>query len=243
MIQSRTCPECNAEIPTDAPPGVCPSCALRAGLGRDSATRRVMRLCHITPHLPPDQAANALLPFHLGEQARAVGDHVAYVSHVPRRAGTAALPGPVVWIPRRQAGRGPSTTLSSVMQALRIVQAVLPVIRACEVVHLHSNGLLCELGAWLARRLRKPTVLTLYGTDIWHYRPRRGIDLFTSSYRQADHVTFYSRGLMRHAEGLGLRGRPRRSSTRRSPRAFTGTAEMSERPSATRSVSVNTGCS
>ena len=25
-----------------------------------------MRICHITPHLPPDQAANALLPYHLG---------------------------------------------------------------------------------------------------------------------------------------------------------------------------------
>ena len=26
-----------------------------------------LRICHITPHLPPDQAANALLPAHLGQ--------------------------------------------------------------------------------------------------------------------------------------------------------------------------------
>ena len=38
MTQPRTCPECHAEIPSDAPPGVCPYCALRAGLRWDSAT-------------------------------------------------------------------------------------------------------------------------------------------------------------------------------------------------------------
>ncbi len=39
MTQPRICPECHAEIPTDAPPGVCPYCALRAGLRWDDATR------------------------------------------------------------------------------------------------------------------------------------------------------------------------------------------------------------
>ena len=32
MTDTRTCPECHAEIPPDAPSGVCPHCALRAGL-------------------------------------------------------------------------------------------------------------------------------------------------------------------------------------------------------------------
>ena len=32
MTDNRTCPECHAEIPPDAPPGICPHCALRAGL-------------------------------------------------------------------------------------------------------------------------------------------------------------------------------------------------------------------
>jgi hypothetical protein len=39
VTQPRICPECHAEIPTDAPPGVCPCCALRAGLRWDDATR------------------------------------------------------------------------------------------------------------------------------------------------------------------------------------------------------------
>ena len=39
MTQPRTCPECHATIPLDAPPGVCPFCALRAGLRWDDATR------------------------------------------------------------------------------------------------------------------------------------------------------------------------------------------------------------
>ncbi len=37
MTNPRTCPECHAEIPPDAPPGVCPYCALRAGLRPESS--------------------------------------------------------------------------------------------------------------------------------------------------------------------------------------------------------------
>ncbi len=37
MTDTRTCPECHAEIPADAPPGVCPHCALRAGLRPETA--------------------------------------------------------------------------------------------------------------------------------------------------------------------------------------------------------------
>jgi glycosyltransferase involved in cell wall biosynthesis len=47
-------------------------------------------------------------------------------------------------------------------------------------------------------------VLTLYGTEIWHYRPRRPIDPFTRAYRSASHVTFYSRQLLERAQSLGL---------------------------------------
>ena len=71
-----------------------------------------MRIVHVTPHLPPDQAANALLPFQLGEWARARGDSVHYVAHppafAPGRFGEAgAAPSEqgearpdVTWIPR-----------------------------------------------------------------------------------------------------------------------------------------------
>jgi glycosyltransferase involved in cell wall biosynthesis len=51
-------------------------------------------------------------------------------------------------------------------------------------------------------------VLTLYGTEIWHYRPRRiGVDLFTRAYRSASAVTFYSERLLARANELGLRRR------------------------------------
>ena len=67
-----------------------------------------MRICHVTPHLPPDQAANALLPYHLGCWARDRGDEVTFVAHPPRSSADLAwaasqLPGQVVWIPARGA--------------------------------------------------------------------------------------------------------------------------------------------
>ena len=59
--------------------------------------RRVMRIVHVTPHLPPDQAANALLPFQLGEWAAARGDSVHYVAHPPVAAAAHTS---LTWSPR-----------------------------------------------------------------------------------------------------------------------------------------------
>ncbi len=54
-------------------------------------------------------------------------------------------------------------------------------------------------------RAGKPFVLTLYGTEIWHYRRKRfGPDMFTAAYRAASAVTFYSRGLLDYGIALGL---------------------------------------
>ena len=167
-----------------------------------------MRICHVTPHLPPDQAANALLPFHLGCWARDAGHETAYVAHPPRwSSGPSRLPGPVTWIPWRERGPAPWIVqkLQGARQALRITKRIAPIVRQADIVHLHSNGLLVEVAARTARRYRKPTVLTLYGTEIWHYRRRRPIDLFTRAYNEAGCVTFYSEGLRRRAEDLGLR--------------------------------------
>ena len=72
-------------------------------------------------------------------------------------------------------------------------------------MHVHSNGLLAEVAALLASRAGKPVVMTLYGTEIWHYQPKRlGPDLFTRAYQHAAHVTFYSHGLQTRAVELGL---------------------------------------
>lgn len=169
-----------------------------------------MRICHVTPHLPPDQAANALLPAHLGEWTVTSGAEVAYVAHPPRQHGAGAtgkhMPGPVTWIPVRGGSSALARQLKmdAVTAAATIAKLAGPVIDRCDLLHLHSNGLLVEVCAWLAARKRKPTVLTLYGTEIWHYRRRWPLDLFTRAYRQAAQVTFYSQGLLNHAIESGL---------------------------------------
>jgi glycosyltransferase involved in cell wall biosynthesis len=165
-----------------------------------------MHIVHITPHLPPDQAANALLPYHLGEWAAARGDTVRYIAHPPRAGRAGPLSGPVTWIPRsRHNWMQRWLRLGSIANGWRILRAARPVIDAADVVHVHSNGLLAELGAALAVKRRKPVVLTLYGTEIWHYRKKRfGPDLFTRAYRDASAVTFYSDRLLLRARELGL---------------------------------------
>lgn len=165
-----------------------------------------MRILHVTPHLPPDQAANALLPWQLGQWAAKAGDEVVFVAHPPRAGGSAPLPGPVRWIPRRTGGflhRG--LRLGSVRTTYRIWRAIGALIEGADVVHVHSNGLLAEVAVLLARRAGKPAVLTLYGTEIWHYAPKRvGPDLFTRAYHAASAVTFYSDRLLTRAHELGL---------------------------------------
>jgi glycosyltransferase involved in cell wall biosynthesis len=166
-----------------------------------------MRIVHVTPHLPPDQAANALLPFQLGEWARARGDSVHYVAHPP--ANSAAAPAEarpdVTWIPRtKRSLLQRALRTGSIAGAWRIRRQTKSVLASADVVHVHSNGLLAEVSARLAARIRKPVVLTLYGTEIWHYRRKLGPDLFTNAYRRADAVTFYSQRLLERARELGL---------------------------------------
>ena len=165
-----------------------------------------MRILHVTPHLPPDQAANALLPWQLGNWFRDEGDQIGYVAHPPRASGSAPLAGPVSWIPRWTGSRLERLpTLGSLLSASRLRRVLAPRIAEADVVHVHSNGLLAELGVLLARRAGKPVVLTLYGTEIWHYRPRKwGPDLFSRAYHEASYVTFYSHRLLVKAQELGL---------------------------------------
>jgi glycosyltransferase involved in cell wall biosynthesis len=163
-----------------------------------------VKIVHITPHLPPDQAANALLPHQLGEWARARGDSAVFVAHPPLHGG--AAPAGVITIPRTTRGILQRTLrVGSLAGAWRIRRDATAAIRDADVVHVHSNGLLPEVGAGIAHRLGKPLVLTLYGTEIWHYRPRRvGPDLFTRAYHRATAVTFYSQLLLERARELGL---------------------------------------
>jgi glycosyltransferase involved in cell wall biosynthesis len=165
-----------------------------------------MRILHVTPHLPPDQAANALLPAQLGIWARERGDEVEYVAHPPRAGGSAPLAGPAIWVPRRSGSiLDRAMHLGPALAALKMRSVLAPAIARADVVHVHSNGLLAEVAVLLARRSGKPVVLTLYGTEIWHYTPKRfGPDLFTRAYHAASYLTFYSDRLMTKAHALGL---------------------------------------
>ena len=202
-----------------------------------------MRVCHVSPHLPPDQAANALLPAELGRWARARGAEVSFVAHEPAqiRSTTEALAGPVAWVPRRGPAR-PITRLLKIdtwRQAKTIGEALDRMASRADLLHLHSNGLIIEVAAAWASRRKVPYVLTLYGTEIWHYRRRRPIDPFLRAYRRAAAVTFYSQRLLDKARTLGLDRRdlvvvypavseafrPRAASTRAEWRNALGIAE------------------
>jgi glycosyltransferase involved in cell wall biosynthesis len=161
----------------------------------------LLRICHVTPHLPPDQAANALLPAHLGRWAVDAGDSVSYVAHPPRAGAPEPTAGPVVWVAPNQ-GRGvlKALRLSSIASATRMLRAASPSLAAADIVHVHSNGLLAEVSALWSR---KPVVMTMYGTEIWHYERGRA-RLFDAAYKRAAHITFYSRGLLDKAIELGL---------------------------------------
>ena len=166
-----------------------------------------MRIVHVTPHLPPDQAANALLPFQLGEWARARGDSVHFIAHPPATGAT--MRPDVTWMPRtRRTLAQRILRTGSITGAWRIRKVTRHVLSSADIVHVHSNGLLAEVSAAFATSLAKPVVLTLYGTEIWHYRKKAGIDLFTRAYRRANAVTFYSQRLLDKAVELGLE-RPR----------------------------------
>jgi glycosyltransferase involved in cell wall biosynthesis len=178
-----------------------------------------MRICHVSPHLPPDQAANALLPAHLGRWAHAAGHEVSFVT---QGKGTGTGKGDVSGSAASGAGAGigphavrytrPRST-SSLQRLLRIdtlrrsrsiAAALAEVATGVYIVHLHSNGLIVEIASAWSHRRRIPVVLTLYGTEIWHYRRRWPVDPFTRAYRGADAVTFYSEKLLDRARELGL---------------------------------------
>jgi glycosyltransferase involved in cell wall biosynthesis len=184
-----------------------------------------VRICHVSPHLPPDQAANALLPAQLGAWMAARGDQVTFVAHPPGQRGSKPLgqrpkeaapaAGPrsgnpptsdIAWIPRR----APAGSLKRFMRfdawelAGRVGRALDRLAANADLLHLHSNGLIIEVAAAWAARHRRPYVLTLYGTEIWHYRRRLVIDPFTRAYRHAAAVTFYSERLRERAAEVGL---------------------------------------
>jgi glycosyltransferase involved in cell wall biosynthesis len=167
-----------------------------------------MHICQVSPHLPPDQAANALLPAQLGRWLVDRGHEITFLTHEPTQGGV--LRDPPHGLTRRLPRRGQSSwvwralRIDSWTQARTIAAALDELAADATLLHLHSNGLLIEVAAAWADRHGRPFVLTLYGTEIWHYRRRWPIDPFARAYHAASEVTFYSQRLADHARQVGL---------------------------------------
>jgi glycosyltransferase involved in cell wall biosynthesis len=166
-----------------------------------------MRVCMISPHLPPEQAANALLPRQLGDELSTHGVIASYVTHPP--AETRNAQADVVYVPRRGRGRFNRSAPGALVAGGRMAMGAQDVVRASDLVHLHGNGFIVEVGQFLARRYGKPYVITLYGTDVWHHDQARHAR-FARAVRGAAERVFYSQGLLDFAGPLGLASSPSR---------------------------------
>ena len=150
-----------------------------------------------------------MLPAQLGAWGAAAGHEITFVTQDPAQGRTQAapLPGQV----RRVSARRSSSPVvrflrvDSWMRARAISAALHEMAAGRDLVHLHSNGLIIEVASAWAGRRGIPTVLTLYGTEIWHYKRRWPIDPFTRAYMKATAVTFYSQRLLDRALSIGLK--------------------------------------
>lgn len=154
------------------------------------------RILMVTPHLPPHQAANALLPHFLGGELRRLGHEVSFVTFGDQPATT-----DVTYV-RRRGARMRSTRLPQAMEAFETWRKAGARIAAADVVHVHSNTWMNQVVARLARRARKPYVLTHYGTEIWHHDGKE--PLFRHLNAEATHVAFYSEALLARARELAV---------------------------------------
>ena len=160
-----------------------------------------MRVCMVSPHLPPQQTANAILPRQIGNALAARGVVTRYVAYPP--APGAHAPEDVVYVLPRSRSRIGRTQVGAVSAASRMVMGARRFVRGSDVVHLHSNGLIVEVGQWLSARARIPYVITLYGTDVWHH-DRAKHARFARVVEGAACRVFYSQGLLDFAKGVGL---------------------------------------
>jgi glycosyltransferase involved in cell wall biosynthesis len=155
-----------------------------------------MNVLMVTPHLPPHQAANALLPHLLGQGLAERGHEVQFLTFGPPagRRGVSYV--------RRRSRRLRVTRVPQALEAMETWVRARPLIAAAEVVHVHSSTWMNHVAARVTVRRRKPYVLTHYGTEIWHHDGHDAA--FRRFNRDAHHVTFYSRALMERARALAV---------------------------------------
>jgi glycosyltransferase involved in cell wall biosynthesis len=155
-----------------------------------------LKILMVTPHLPPYQAANALLPHVLGLELEKRGHEVSFLTFKtsdPERARTA-------YIGRRTRFR--VTRIPQVLEAMETRRKARPLLEAADIVHVHSNTWMNQVAARTAVQLGKPYVLTHYGTEIWHHDGRNRA--FRTLNQHARHTTFYSAALLARARELNV---------------------------------------
>jgi glycosyltransferase involved in cell wall biosynthesis len=150
----------------------------------------------VTPHLPPHQAANALLPHLLGQALGRRGHAVSFLTF-----GGDAGASDVTYV-RRRSRRLRKTRVPQALEAAETWWKVRPLLRRADVVHVHSSTWMNQVAARLAVRQGKPYVLTHYGTEIWHHDGKDAV--FRRFNRDARHVIFYSRALEQRARDLDV---------------------------------------
>jgi glycogen(starch) synthase len=148
----------------------------------------------VTPHLPPHQAANALLPHLLGQALASEGHEVGYLTF-----GSEADRDGIAFV-RRRLPRLRATRLPQALEAAETWRKGRPLVARADVVHIHSSTWMNQVAARLAARRRRPYVLTHYGTEIWHHDGRDA--RFRRFNREAAHVVFYSAALLERAREL-----------------------------------------
>jgi len=164
-----------------------------------------LTLCMVTPHLPPDQAANALLPRLLGDRLTRDGHRVSYVSFRPR-SGASHQDG-VVFItpPPKDAPWRRALRITQARTAVEVILKAWRVISRADVVHVHSNTFMNQVAVAVAAVAQRPFVLTHYGTEIWHRDAApRAFDPFAWMNEHASHVTYYSKRLFEHSREVGI---------------------------------------
>jgi glycosyltransferase involved in cell wall biosynthesis len=155
----------------------------------------------VTPHLPPDQAANALLPQLLRDGLSREGHEVRLLSFEPRDGRPRQSD--IRYIRRPRNGLARTLRFSQIETGLSVWRESQAFFESADVMHVHSNTFMNQTAAFLAHRRGLPFILTHYGTEIWHYR-KRALDPFLWMNESASTVTYYSRLLMERSLELGV---------------------------------------
>lgn len=168
-----------------------------------------MNVCHVTPKIFPNQSAVALIPDILEQWLRKNGNSTSLITYAPEERADIQSRADAVYVPRYAA---PSFLPWRMLPWLQTFSFVLRtcgnMIQSSDIVHFHGYTPLVPAGMLLCLLYKKPSVFTLYGTEIWSYRKKPFLNLFASIINSKVNVSvFYSKGLMEHASRLGLNPR------------------------------------